>query len=158
MNQQEGGEITVTASRRSLLSCRYLRSHVRTLAVVSWAAKMTPMMLSAIWESLRWFRCWSLAPRRIPSNPPPCLLLPLLFAINLLKVSLRSCLACVKQRKNASLYIKRWKAKKETDFIKTKLVCFSLNNNIYWFCTRFETKGLRNICLNFKAMWDWLRT
>jgi hypothetical protein len=39
--------LTVTVSKRLGLSCKYLRTHVRTLAVVSCAAKMTPMRLSA---------------------------------------------------------------------------------------------------------------
>lgn len=43
--------ITLTASRSFWSSFRYLIIHVKTLAVVSWAAKRTPMMLSAIWSS-----------------------------------------------------------------------------------------------------------
>uniref|UniRef100_A0A7C9E9Z6 Uncharacterized protein n=1 Tax=Opuntia streptacantha TaxID=393608 RepID=A0A7C9E9Z6_OPUST len=42
---------SVTACRTEGFSAKYLTSQVRTLAVVSLAAKMTPIMLSAI--------CWS---------------------------------------------------------------------------------------------------
>lgn len=44
---------SVTASRTLGFSPRYLTIQVRTLAVVSRAAKMTPMMLSAICSSVR---------------------------------------------------------------------------------------------------------
>lgn len=42
---------TITASRSFGSSCRYFTTHVMTLAVVSRAAKSTPIMLSAIWSS-----------------------------------------------------------------------------------------------------------
>lgn len=97
--------ITVTASKRSPLSCKYFKTQVRTLAVVSWAAKITPMILSAIWESVRWLSFWSLAPNNTPSSPPPCLLLSLFFCINLLRVSFRSFLACeINQHQNTSWF------------------------------------------------------
>jgi len=48
---------TLTASRSFWSSCKYLRIQVKQLAVVSCAAKRTPMMLSAIcsWVSTRPF-------------------------------------------------------------------------------------------------------
>lgn len=81
----------MTASKTLGLSCKYLSTHVSTLAVVSWAANITPIMLSAIWESLN---NSFLAPNRIPSNPPPPSPLFLLFSINDLNVSFNDFLAC----------------------------------------------------------------
>lgn len=45
--------LTFTASRSFGLSWRYLTIHVITLAVVSWAANSTPIMLSMIWSTVK---------------------------------------------------------------------------------------------------------
>lgn len=90
----------MTSSKTLRLSCKYLRSHVRTLAVVSWAANITPIMLSAICESLS---LWSLllilplssllALNRAPNKPPPLCSFSLLFSISLFIVSVNCFLA-----------------------------------------------------------------
>lgn len=87
---------TLTASRRWWLSCKYFRIHVKTLAVVSWAANITPIMLSAICESLSLFFSFSSPSppsNSVASSPPPCSLLRRLFSINFPNVSLSNFLA-----------------------------------------------------------------
>ena len=97
LNHEGEWKFTVTASSISPLSCKYFKTHVKTLAVASWAAKITPITLSAIWESFSWSTFWFLAPNRFPSNPPPFFSFSLLSCINILRVSFSSFLAFSKQ-------------------------------------------------------------
>ena len=70
----------MTASRTVGLSAKYLRIHVRTLAVVSLAAKITPMMLSAICSSVNPALSSMNDPRRSVCDDGFCLLLDKMLA------------------------------------------------------------------------------
>lgn len=91
--------LTRTASKSFKLSWRYLRIHVSTLAVVSCAANRTPMMLSAIWSSLKVSPFSSLKFKRWPKKSLSVTLFSFLSIIISPRISLSFFLA-FKKKKN----------------------------------------------------------
>lgn len=87
--------LTLTDSRSLGLSWRNLSIHVMTLAVVSWAANNTPMMLSAIWSQLNIFPDSSFEFSRFPSRSLSATFFSLLSAMISLRILLNFFRACI---------------------------------------------------------------
>lgn len=85
---------TFTTSRSFGLSWRYLTIHVMTLAVVSWAANSTPIMLSAIWSSLKVSPLSSLEFNRQPKRSLSSNFFSFLSQIITLRILVSLFLAC----------------------------------------------------------------